>query len=225
MELEVESPGGPVLIERKNSVLEASASKWGDCFVGVYVCMKRPMECLFRWTIPGPRYFNWKYCYVLTFALSVLWLALLTYLVVDLAEKAGKCMGISEDLIGLSVLAIGSSLPDCISSVLIARECKGDMAVCNALGSNVFDILLCLGFTFFLQSVVNGGKSIPVESDAGFMSLILLLFIIQGIFNGILYKSDLVLRKWHGYALIGTYFFFVAYFFIDYEVLVPAEKK
>jgi len=218
-------PGDPPLSPtRQMSILERRASRCGEISSAIYKYSRMPMECLFRYTIPNPEYFTFKYCFVLTFVMSIVWLALLTFLVVDLAEKLGNCMGIGEDLIGLSVLAVGSSLPDCISSVLIAMECKGDMAVCNALGSNVFDILFCLGSTFFIQSCIQKGASIKVESGTGFESLILLQFILQFLFNGILYYSNHMLQRWHGYTLLVVYAVFIAWAVIDYEVVVPLEE-
>ena len=63
---------------------------------------------------------------------------------VDIAEDVSLCMGYGPDLTGLTVLAVGSSLPDCMGSVIVAREGKLDMAISNALGSNVFDFCFCL---------------------------------------------------------------------------------
>mmetsp|Transcript_36976 Transcript_36976/g.68243 ORF Transcript_36976/g.68243 Transcript_36976/m.68243 type:complete len:527 (-) Transcript_36976:254-1834(-) len=209
---------------RQMSILTTQASRCGIIAETVYAYAKKPMEIAFKYTIPDPEYFSFKYCFVLTFIMSVIWLGVLTFLVVDLAEKFGNCCLISEDLIGLSILAVGSSLPDCISSVLIAMECKGDMAVCNALGSNVFDILLCLGFTFFLQSCIQKGASIQVEHGPGFLSLLGGLFLLQAIFNGILAWSNHMLHRWHGYTLIVLYFFFLCYFFFDYEYIVPKTE-
>lgn len=53
-------------------------------------------------------------------------------------------------------LLVGTSIPDALSSVLVARDGKGDMAVSNAIGSNVFDILLGLGFPWLLATLVFG---------------------------------------------------------------------
>mmetsp|Transcript_38021 Transcript_38021/g.61060 ORF Transcript_38021/g.61060 Transcript_38021/m.61060 type:complete len:578 (+) Transcript_38021:187-1920(+) len=222
-DLNTEDESSPPPVARQMSLLERGVtSNCGAAIACVYKGSKIPMELLFHYTIPNPQYFtSYPYCFVLTFVVSVAWLGFITFLVVDLAEKLGNCSGISEDLLGLSVLAIGSSLPDCISSILIAIDGKGDMAVCNALGSNVFDIMFCLGTTFFIQSCMRGGAPIDVESGTGFGSLILLLFILQAFFNGILYFSNHVLKRWHGYALCVTYVVFVAWFIVDYEVVVP----
>merc|ERR1719487_993669 len=104
--------------------------------------------------------------------MSIFWLAIITFVTVDVAEKIGNCIGMKSDLLGLTLLAIGSSLPDCISSILVARTGKGDMAVSNALGSNIFDIGFCLGFSYFLKSLKGGGRPVPVEAGS-FLGLIL----------------------------------------------------
>mmetsp|Transcript_17999 Transcript_17999/g.32210 ORF Transcript_17999/g.32210 Transcript_17999/m.32210 type:complete len:546 (-) Transcript_17999:400-2037(-) len=208
-------------LRHSRSAMERARRKCVGCWTVCWKYLKMPLYLMFKYSIPDPEFFTFKYCFVITFAMSIMWLALLTFLVVDLAEKLGNCMGISEDLIGLSVLAIGSSLPDCISSVLIAMECKGDMAVCNALGSNVFDLLFCLGFTFFVQSCIQKGASIPVESGTGFSSLIIGLFIAQALFNGIIFYSNHMLQRWHAYFLFSLYALFVVWFIVDYEIIVP----
>ena len=56
---------------------------------------------------------------------------------------------------GITFLAIGTSIPDAIGSMVVARAGEADMAIANAVGSNVFDILLGLGFPWFLRGVIN----------------------------------------------------------------------
>ena len=58
---------------------------------------------------------------------------------------------------GLTVLAAGTSVPDALSSVLVARNGQGNMAVCNGLGSNIFNILLGLGLPWLVASAIDGG--------------------------------------------------------------------
>lgn len=52
----------------------------------------------------------------------------------------GETMGISEEIMGLTILAAGTSIPDLITSVIVARKGLGDMAVSSSVGSNIFDI-------------------------------------------------------------------------------------
>lgn len=65
---------------------------------------------------------------------------------------------------GLTFIAFGVSLPDVISSVIVVREGLGDMAVSNAVGSNVFDILICLGVPWFIQCLIKG-RPVQVYSE------------------------------------------------------------
>ena len=66
------------------------------------------------------------------------------------ASKLGCIWNIHPAIMGVTVLAAGTSVPDAIGSLLVARDGQGDMAVSNAIGSNVFDILLGLGLPWML---------------------------------------------------------------------------
>ena len=147
-----------------------------------------------------------------SFFLCILWLGFLSFLCVDLAEKIGKCMHINEDVMGLTILAIGSSLPDCFSSILAAKQGKGEMAVSNALGSNVFDINICIGFSFLLKSTLNRFDGVAVERTSGFNLFILALFVLLAIFMCIMFYHSLVLDFKIGYILIGSYAIFLSVF-------------
>ncbi|TNN77888.1 Sodium/potassium/calcium exchanger 4 [Liparis tanakae] len=54
---------------------------------------------------------------------------------------------------GITFLAAGTSVPDCMASVIVARQGLGDMAISNSIGSNVFDILVGLGLPWTLQTL------------------------------------------------------------------------
>mmetsp|Transcript_20311 Transcript_20311/g.29742 ORF Transcript_20311/g.29742 Transcript_20311/m.29742 type:complete len:88 (-) Transcript_20311:574-837(-) len=63
---------------------------------------------------------------------------------VDWAEIIGNTLGIPPFIMGLTFLAAGTSVPDLLSSVIVARRGEGDMAVSSSIGSNIFDILVGL---------------------------------------------------------------------------------
>lgn len=66
---------------------------------------------------------------------------------------------------GLTFVAAGVSVPDALSSVAVIKEGYGDMAVSNAVGSNVFDILICLGLPWFLDTaILHPGDEVKVIS-------------------------------------------------------------
>lgn len=113
--------------------------------------------------------------FVVAFIGSVVWIAVLSYLMVDLADRIGKIIGAGPVLMGLTVLAAGTSIPDALSSVATAKRGMGDMAVANAIGSNVFDILLGLGIPWVIYGALNGGKPYPVDLDK-IITFVIILF-------------------------------------------------
>ena len=75
----------------------------------------------------------------------------------------GFTFGIPDTVMGLTFIAAGVSVPDALSGIAVVREGHGDMAVSNAIGSNVFDILVCLGIPWFIQTaIINPGSEIKV---------------------------------------------------------------
>lgn len=74
---------------------------------------------------------------------------------------------------GLTFVAAGVSVPDALSSLAVIKEGLGDMAVSNAVGSNVFDILVCLGLPWFIQTaIIKPGSHVNVTSRGIFPLLI-----------------------------------------------------
>ncbi|GFW15765.1 hypothetical protein TNCV_3582631 [Trichonephila clavipes] len=94
-----------------------------------------------------------KYFYI-TFIGSILWIAVFSYLMVWWASLVGETAGIPNEVMGLTFLAAGTSIPDLITSVLVARKGFGDMAVSSSVGSNIFDVSVGEQFRNGLFSVV-----------------------------------------------------------------------
>lgn len=134
-------------------------------FERIYWGLSLPLVALHRVTTPDPRISKWRKWYILTFILSMLWIALYSYLMVWMITVIGYTFGIPDTVMGLTFVAVGVSVPDALSSLAVAKQGFGDMAVSNAIGSNVFDILLCLGLPWFLKTaVVDPGSVVLVES-------------------------------------------------------------
>merc|ERR1719323_1854936 len=95
------------------------------------------------------------------FGLCCIWIGVFTYFAVDTGGRLGKCLlKIPDVVMGLVFFAAGTSVPDAMGSISVARDGMGDMAVANAVGSNTFDILLGLGLPWFLKGAFTGK---PVE--------------------------------------------------------------
>lgn len=75
------------------------------------------------------------------------------YLVVKAAVSLAQSLGVSETLIGLTIVAVGTSLPELATSAVAAMKKNADIAVGNVVGSNIFNIFLILGFSALLKPV------------------------------------------------------------------------
>ena len=94
------------------------------------------------YTVPDVRNENWKKWYPVAFVNSIIWIGIYSYFMVWWAEVIGVTFGIPDTVMGLTFLAAGTSIPDLLSSVIVARQGLGDMAVSSSVGSNIFDILI-----------------------------------------------------------------------------------
>ncbi|KAK7082713.1 hypothetical protein SK128_017167 [Halocaridina rubra] len=124
-----------------------------------------PLVAFHHFTTPDCRRERFRRWYLVTFILSMIWIALYSYIMVWMITIIGFTLGIPDTVMGLTLIAVGVSVPDALSSLCVAKQGFGDMAVSNAIGSNVFDILLCLGLPWFLKTaIVSPGSTVPVES-------------------------------------------------------------
>ena len=80
--------------------------------------------------------------------------------VVSGAKTVASLLGLSENLIGLTIVALGTSLPELVTSVVAARKNELDMAVGNVVGSNVFNILMILGVASALSPIAFIGENL-----------------------------------------------------------------
>lgn len=147
--------------------------------------------------------------YVSAFLMSIVWIAVLSYVLVESAVGLGTLLNINPTIIALTVLASGTSIPDLLSSVIVAKQGRGDMAVSNAIGSNIFDILFGLGFPWFLLLALKG-ETITISTENLYSSIFLLFATVVAIL------FVLIVRKWtigvkSGLILIGMYVLYLVY--------------
>ncbi|KAL3183197.1 hypothetical protein MRX96_006960 [Rhipicephalus microplus] len=121
-----------------------------------------PINTLLFITVPDcKRHRNW---FPLTFLMSTAHISIFSYLLVWTITIIGFTLGVPDNVMGLTFLSIGVTLPDVVASLLVVRRGFGDMAVCNALGSNIFEILVGLGLPWFIQTVLlTPGKPATVQ--------------------------------------------------------------
>lgn len=122
-------------------------------------------------------------------------------LAVDAACTIARLLGISERLIGLTIVALGTSLPELFTSVIAARKGNADIAIGNIVGSNVFNILFVVG----LSAVI-----VPVPFAAAFR-FDSVVSIAAAVFLLICCARSSSLKRWHGIFMLAGY---LAYFMI-----------
>lgn len=171
-----------------------------------------PFTCLYSVTIPDCRNYRWENWFLLTFLVSLVWMLLLCYLLVWMVAIIGFTLGIPDAVMGLTFMAAGTSLPDALSSLIVTRQGEGDMAVSHANGSNMFNVLFCLGFPWLLQTtVVDVGGQVTVMSE-GMMFTTLCLYAAVVLPFVIIMFNKWYLNKRLGIAFIILYLLFTAIF-------------
>merc|ERR1712228_494323 len=83
--------------------------------------------------------------------ISLLWISLFAFLLVWWVEILGEVLRVNEIVMGFTILAAGTSIPDAVSSMAVAKKGHGDMAVSSSIGSNIFDILIGLPIPWIIK--------------------------------------------------------------------------
>ena len=122
-------------------------------------------------------------------------------LVVDSASIIGATFGMSENLIGLSIVAIGTSLPELVTSAVAAIKGQSDLALGNVVGSNVFNILLILG----VSAVIT-----PIQVTTYAMYDVIILLVVS-IVTFIFAKTGGKITRAEGAILVLGYITFFIY--------------
>ena len=123
-------------------------------------------------------------------------------LAVDGATAIAKAFGMSDRVIGLTIVAFGTSLPELVTSVTAARRGKADLAIGNIVGSNVFNILFVAGTTALITPVVFEPKFV-VDSIIAIAAAVLLLVSVC--------NKDNKLKRPAGIIMLVCYGGYLAY--------------
>jgi Ca2+/Na+ antiporter len=150
--------------------------------------------------------------YYLTIAACTMWLALLCYAMNFALETMGHLLNISPGAMGLTFGAAGTSIPNLFSSMIVARQGYGNMAVSNAFGSNLFCVYFVLGFGWWLVTLSMGHPYYGLE-DNGIVLMVIILLIVLVFFLALLYANNWIMYKWMGHAFIVIYIGFLGYAF------------
>ena len=135
-------------------------------------------------------------------------------LVVNNASKLAMAMGMSEMLGGLTIVAIGTSLPELVTSIVAAKKGENDIAVGNAIGSCIFNVILILGFCSILEPYIVNVSNLNTLIDVVIM---LISAIVVFLFS---LKSKRI-NRWQGIVMVLIYVTYFTYIVLrDIGVLV-----
>ncbi|XP_073434236.1 sodium/potassium/calcium exchanger 4 isoform X3 [Dendrobates tinctorius] len=170
-----------------------------------------PLILVLYFTVPNCSKPRWENFFMLTFILSTVWIAIFSYIMVWMVTVIGYTLGIPDVIMGITFLAAGTSVPDCMASLIVARQGLGDMAVSNTIGSNVFDILVGLGVPWGLQTmVIHYGSTVKISSKGLVYSVILLLGSVALTVIGV-HVNNWKLDKKLGYYVLCLYAIFLCF--------------
>merc|ERR550537_1112456 len=180
-------------------------------------------------TIPDCRRERFKSLWFFTFSNCIIWIAILSYFMVWMVTEFGIDYDIRESIMGITLLAMGTSIPDCLSSIAVARRGHGDMAVSSSIGSNIFDILIGLPLPWFIYTAIMrpalgpslGEPHVEILSES-LAVMILSLFIMVALVVTTIHLSGWILSIKLGIMMMVLYFgFLILALLLDYKVIFP----
>lgn len=123
--------------------------------------------------------------------------------VVDGAIEIALLFGLSETFIGLTVVAIGTSLPELVTSAVAAKRGQADLAVGNVVGSNVFNLLWILGISSVIQ---------PIPFDvASNTDILMIIFASTLLIFAVIVGKRPRIDRWEGVVFLLVYFAYISY--------------
>lgn len=129
-------------------------------------------------------------------------------LVVNSASNIALSLGMSQTLIGLTIVAVGTSLPELVTSVVASIKKENDIALGNVIGSNIFNIIFILGVS---SSISNLKISEEVSFNVSESLVDIIILLVSGILVFIIAKFGKNIKRWQGLIFILLYVGYVAY--------------
>lgn len=125
-------------------------------------------------------------------------------MVVDSASRIAIDFGMSQTLVGLTIVSIGTSLPELVTSIVAARKNEVDMALGNAIGSNVFNFLMVLGIASAISPIAFITENI----------IDIIILIVFSIVVWIMAWTKTKLNKGEGLIMLALYIAYAVYIFV-----------
>lgn len=121
---------------------------------------------------------------------------------VEGASDIARMLGVSDRVIGLTIVAVGTSLPELFSSVAAARKGQTDMAIGNVVGSAIFNLLCVVGISAAISPIYN--------TNDGFLTDYICMVALSGLLWFFL-STKKTLERWEGIVLVTIYVGYITY--------------
>jgi len=125
-------------------------------------------------------------------------------LLVEGSASLGKRLGIPSIVIGLTIVAFGTSLPELVISGVAAWQGKTDLAIANVMGSNLLNILIILGITAIIAPIPSKKSTTNKVIPGSFLITVVLLLAVYS-FN----KEDIIIKRWEGIIFLVLFLVFI----------------
>lgn len=199
------------------------------CFGRFIQTISRPLTFMFEWTCincdEGTKYEKY---YPLTFVVSFLWVAWFSMIISACVERWTNFTPewAKGSFFGLLTIAVGAEIPDTIQSVTMAKRGYGSMAVSNALGSQIINILIGLGLPWFFANLANPDANLLVTDHANLQFAAFFQFGAVGL-NFVLLLGFAVMHKANKALLTpqkGKFFLFAYVVVVGSYVIMMLSK-
>lgn len=127
---------------------------------------------------------------------------------VDGASDVAADLGVSDLVIGLTVVAIGTSLPEVATTIVAAMKGQRDLAVGNAIGSNLFNLLAVIGITALVSPT-----SLPIPDSALKVDIPVMIAVAVACLP--IFVDGYVLRRWEGAVFFAYYLLYLGWLVVD----------
>ncbi|MBQ8872309.1 MAG: calcium/sodium antiporter [Bacilli bacterium] len=144
---------------------------------------------------------KFKLSYIIDVIISLLGIVFGGKLVVNSSINIASILGVNDDIIALTIVAIGTSLPELITSAIATKKGENDIAIGNVLGSNIFNILFIIGISSFIN---------PMIIDFNTFIDIIIMFI-TGLIVFILLLKDKKITLYKSIVMLIIYFSYITY--------------
>ncbi|XP_048732813.1 sodium/potassium/calcium exchanger 2-like [Ostrea edulis] len=201
-------------LEEEEEPLDLSwPSGWRSRIMYVFVA---PIVFPLWITLPDVRKQEKKKWFWCSFFGSILWIAIFSYLMNWWTNTLGNTIGLTDEIMGLTILAAGTSIPDLITSVIVAKKGFGDMAVSSSVGSNIFDITVGLPIPWLLYWAAFQ-EPINVDSSGMVCSIVLLFLMLIAVIVAI------AISKWRMNKALGFSMLILYVIFLILSVLLSLK--